>query len=156
MINYTASSSIYTSASHASRGECNTVLAPESLLFAPDRLLPRGGYHAAAYSIWRRSSYLRPCHLHRYRRYREVLAVSTYHWLSLLLLLAGNIEANTGPVRFLVLSFVKQIGIRPNGIRRSGNTPWTHASCCGIGPEAYHHLSHRGNPMTGFALHVLD
>ena len=78
-------------------------------------------------SLRRRAKHLCP---RLYRRSTNILPAN--YWL---LLLAGDVEINPGPVRFLCTVCQKPVKRNQRGTECSNCTHWTHAKCGGISPE---------------------
>ena len=102
------------------------------LLFAPRQLALRS---PVVLCIWRENSHLCP-HLRTLRR--RPLAIPNCYWL---LLLAGDVERNPGPVKFPCTMCSKPVKRNQRAILCDTCYKWTHASCCGIGSDEYRQLS---------------
>ena len=114
---------------------------PGELLFAPERLLPSGGSLTVTVTIWRGNSHLRPW---SNRRYRRSLHLPGCYWL---ILLAGDVERNPGPVKFPCTVCSKPVKSNQCGILCSRCEKWTHANCCGVSPVEYQRLGeHEEDP----------
>ena len=101
------------------------------LLFAPGRLWDSGGSQPILLSTWRRLSYLAPS-----SKYRSSL-LPAHFWL---LLLAGDIEANPGPIKYPCTACGKSVRKNQRGILCDRCDKWTHASCCGVNKAEYQRL----------------
>ena len=78
-----------------------------NVLLAPERLLPSDGYGTASILIWRRHSHLAPkCSKGR-------LFFSFHYWL---LLLSGDVQTNSGPVRYTCSVCCKSVTSNQQGI----------------------------------------
>ena len=121
--------------SHAPCAVWDTWIGPEQLLFAPLRLLPGGGGAQCVIVLWKESSHLRPSyHLGCHRRRSLVL---THFWL---LLLAGDIELNPGPVKYPCTVCSRPVKSNQRGIFCDRCELWTHARCCGVDVVEYEKL----------------
>ena len=107
--------------------------ANSDLLFAPRRLMSNG--KSSAICAWRRSSHLRP-HLRRSRSYSATIPCT--YWL---LLIAGDVEINPGPIRFPCTVCQKPVRTNQRGVCCDACDLWTHASCARVGNEEYAKLS---------------
>lgn len=109
---------------------------PRELLFAPERLLPSGSSLTVTVTIWREKSHLRPWSNRR--------SLPCCYWL---VLLAGDIETNPGPVKFPFSVCSKPVMRNQRGILCSRCEKWTHAKCCGVSPVEYQRLGeHEEDP----------
>ena len=110
---------------------CDGAYDPAELRCAPESLLPPGGGQGTAVISWKRNSHLRPsC-------YRGRAQIPTHFWL---LLLAGDVERNPGPVRYPCTTCAKAVRTNQCGILCDGCEEWTHAKCCGIDVSEYERL----------------
>ena len=121
-------------ASHDIEHELHVKEDNNELLFAPKLLALR---YSAVLGTWRQISHLSP-HLRPSRRSRQPSAVPFCYWL---LLLAGDVERNPGPVKFPCTMCSKPVKRNQRGIMCDSCDFWTHASCCDIGPDEYQQLS---------------
>lgn len=104
---------------------------PAQLLCAPEKLLPGGGGAQCAILLWRTNPHLRPSY------YRGRSLVPTHYWL---LLLAGDIEVNPGPVRYPCTVCSKAVRKNQRGICCDRCESWSHARCCQIDVGEYERL----------------
>ena len=104
----------------------------EELLLSPEQLLPSGSHLPTVVCCWRRSSHLRPL-----SRYPPGVVPNCY-WL---LLVAGDIPPNPGPVRYPCTECGKPVRSNQQGIFCDSCEMWTHTRCCGVSKEAYERLS---------------
>ena len=99
-------------------------------------MLPYGtGKHAEVYALswqrWRRCQAIRSSRLTVFDSY-----------CSWLLLLAGDIETNPGPVRYPCTMCAKPVRVNQRGVMCN---LWTHANCCGISRDEYDIMSLQGD-----------
>ena len=121
--------------SHAPCAVWDTWIGPEQLLFALVRLLPGGGGAQCIVVLWKESSHLRPSyHLGCHRR-RSL--IPTHFWL---LLLAGDIELNLGPVKYPCTVCSRQVKSNQRGIFCDRCELWTHARGYGVDVVEYERL----------------
>ena len=123
--------------SGALRGE-ETPRGPGAVLFAPSRLLPYGtGGHAVVCALpGRRCSIM---------FFRPAASSSYCFWL---LLLAGDVATNPGPVRYPCTVCAKPVRANQRGVICDTCDLWTHAKCCGISRSEYDVMSLQGDSCT--------
>ena len=80
------------------------------------------------FSDWRGFSHLRPF-LHR-----RSTVIPFCYWL---LLFAGDVAVNLGPVKYLCRQCTQPVQINQRGILCDRCELWTHAKCCGVSNEDY-------------------
>ena len=90
------------------------------ILFAPNQLIP-SGKSSVLICVWRRSSRLGP-HLQR-------PLFSSFSGLYWLILLAGDVEANPGPVKFPCTVCQKPVKTNQRGVGCDVCDLWTHVNC---------------------------
>ena len=106
------------------------------LLFAPGQLVVRC---PAVFCLWRENLHLRPL-THR----RRPFAIQNCYWL---ILLAGDVEINPGPIRYPCTVCSKVVRSNQQGILCSRCEKWTHASCCDVSPTEYQRIGeHEDEP----------
>lgn len=109
----------------------DSAYAPEELRCAPENPPPTLGGQAAVLISWKRDTHLRPSY------YRGRAQIPTHFWL---LLLAGDVERNPGPVRYPCTVCGKAVRSNQRGIFCDGCDQWTHAKCCRIDISEYERL----------------
>ena len=104
------------------------------LLFTPRHLFLRSPL-AAALCSWREKSHLSPhLQVRPWTSRRRPFVVPNCYWL---LLLAGDVERNPGPVKYPCTDCSKPVTKNQRGILCDICDKWTHASCCRISREEY-------------------
>ncbi len=104
---------------------------PAHLLFAPEKLLSGDRGAQGVPSLWRKYSHLRPNY------YRGRALIPTHFWL---LLLAGDVEVNPGPIRYPCTVCSKSVKSNQRGILCDRCELWTHARCCQTDATEYERL----------------
>ena len=102
------------------------------ILFAPSQLIS-SGKSSVLICVWRRSSRLGP-HLQR-------PLFSSFSGLYWLILLAGDVEANPGPVKFPCTVCQKPVKTNQRGVCCDVCDLWTHVNCARLKDEEYRRLS---------------
>ena len=102
-----------------------------NLLCANERCLTGGNRLSAAFLTLRRLSHLRPlCK-------RRQLYVPFSYWL---LLIAGDVELNPGPIKYPCTVCNRPVKRNQRGIQCDSCDLWTHANCCSMSVDEYKQL----------------
>ena len=131
---------IYRTAHSLKAGETNETRLLQ-LEFAPRSLLPGGKCSPCIVASWRANPLLYP------RVSRRRSQVPTHYWL---LLLAGDVEQNPGPVNYPCTICNKSVQRNQRGILCDSCKLWTHAICCGTGVSEYNKLTQAGDLANWF------
>lgn len=97
--------------------------------------LPKGSSLATTLLIWKSNSHLRP-------RYHNCIPPDPYcYWL---LILAGDVELNPGPIKYPCTVCKKAVRSNQRGISCDGCELWTHTRCCRVPEGEYQRLASLG------------
>ena len=102
------------------------------------QLLPLRSSSVAAICTFKKSALLRP-----WQRYRPALIPPLCYWL---LLLAGDVEANPGPVKFPCGSCSRPVKVNQAGVQCDVCDYWLHKQCISMTDSEYESLQHSDEP----------
>ncbi len=114
---------------------------PGNVLFSPRRILGDGGGLGAIVVTWTKNSRLRPS---------QSLGPATVPLTYWLLLLAGDIERNPGPVKHPCKVCQKPVKNDHQGLCCDRCDKWLHAGCCSVSHQEYQRLSAQGESWDWF------
>ena len=109
------------------------------LLFAPRKMYIQVVSSSAVVCVWRKNSHLRPFTCRCRRK-----APNLVFWL---LLLAGDVEQNPGPVRYPCTVCKQPVRCNQRGIECTRCENWSHVRCCGVSVDEYEKISANENEL---------